>query len=188
MRRTSFLLSMRLLRASLEHAFSHKRLLADFLAGKRERRSLVVFEQSVTPKGVPPRLRGLARRIAAGAMKTTLDDLDAEAARIQKGQSRLPDLNRFAERSQAQASRGGAHSDQHGHTCKDSKQHQKAYCKAGRDNPVAASSAGSLTAAASRSRGIGLFALGSRTWQDLQRCCAEGSGLWQASLANRVVL
>ena len=70
--------------------------LADFWASKTERKCLVVFEQNVLPKGVPPRLKGLARRIAASAMKRTLDDIDDEAQRIHKGESRIPSLNHFA--------------------------------------------------------------------------------------------
>eukprot|EP00892_Ulva_mutabilis_P011986 jgi/Ulvmu1/915/UM101_0024.1 len=61
-----------------------------FGPSKHSRKCLIEFTQQVQPKSVPAPLRGLARRIAASALKTTMDDLDKEARRIHAGKPTLP--------------------------------------------------------------------------------------------------
>lgn len=67
------------------------------LFGKKSDESLLEFQQETDPKAAPPpALRGLVRRIAAGAMKRTMDDLDAEAERIRQGKATLEGFEQWA--------------------------------------------------------------------------------------------
>lgn len=66
------------------------------MLASKQHRCLIEFEQKVQPRSIPPALSGLGRRIAANAMKTTLEDVDREAALIEQGRSTIPDLDRFA--------------------------------------------------------------------------------------------
>ena len=164
------------------------------MTAKRERRCLVVFEQKITPKGVPPRLRGLARRICASSLKQTLDDIDNEAARIERGNSRIPELNRFSAHA-ALRPEPAKHRNAPEVDLEQPEKRQRRgrggqeHSSPGGAAVPAAEKTGSLSAAAGRAQGRGPFALGARAMgalQRLQRSNAEAGGLWKASLANSV--
>lgn len=68
-----------------------------FGGSKHDKQCLIEFNQSVQPKSVPRPLRGLARRIAASSLKTTMDDADKEARRIRAGKPTLPGFEMYAD-------------------------------------------------------------------------------------------
>lgn len=72
--------------------------------GRKSTTSLIDFNQQMEPKTTPGPLKGLVRRIAAGALKRTMDDLQAEAKRIKQGKPTLAGFEQWAE---APAKKGG---------------------------------------------------------------------------------
>ena len=167
------------------------------MAIKRERKCIVQFEQNITPRKVPPRLQGLARRIACSALTQTLTDIEAEAKRIEHGASRIPSLNRFSERKRTGAVAGpeeGKGQD----IDADDQAHRQRNCH--KHAEMAAAPAGSISAASySRSasrRAKGTCVRASSAADALPAVCqmagpcrpVQETGLWHASLANRICI
>ena len=70
-----------------------------FGSARHDKACLLEFTQQVQPKSVPKPLRGLARRIAASALKTTMEDIDIEARNIRAGKPTLPGFEQYADRA-----------------------------------------------------------------------------------------
>lgn len=70
-----------------------------FGSARHDRACLLEFTQQVQPKSVPKPLRGLARRIAASALKTTMEDIDIEARNIRAGKPTLPGFEQYADKA-----------------------------------------------------------------------------------------